>query len=433
MDGTIVSSALKGWADSDWAGDRISRKSVDCIVAEAFGNVLSISTKGQACVAQSSGEAELGALHRCALKMVGIQNLVYEVWGTSCPITLCTDSSAAKVMAVRRGSGKVRHLEVKQLYIQSLTTSGRIRIEKLDGKRNKADCGTKPHGSGEYSKFREMLQIVDITSAKVKQEIHSPSGEISRNALATALVSALIGPASSMNPEEIIDNQSWSWTASTIMTLMVGLATLLYLVWISTRRNMLPPEDEGDRAPTLTHVFVDDEYFHTDIRCAQLQENSAASRSFMIRQRCLCCWVPANSYEERRLAELQQAQRDRLEYEQHQVDGNIPEDGGTTASYLEDMRLWDIDDADSGYVRDENGNHLGYYEDMRGTLPESEHEEEQHSPTSPGQYNDDIRRSCEAFNESTVDYIGTMREHELLQDDVEMAPAGGTASSSSAP
>jgi hypothetical protein len=215
-----------------------------------------------------------------------------------------------------------------------------------------------------------------------------------------------------MNPEDVIDDDGWSWTTSTIVTFVIGMATLLYMVWISTRRNMFPPEDEGNRMPTITHVFVDDVNFHTDIRCAQLQENSAASRSFMIRQRCLCCWIPAKPYEERRLAELQQAERDRLEYEQHPGDN-----------------------ADSDYVRDENGNHLGYYEDMTGTLPEteSEHEEEQLTPTSPGQYNEDIHRSCQAYNESMVDYVGTMREHGLLQDDVEMVPGEATASSSSIP
>jgi hypothetical protein len=195
LDGSIVSNPLKGWADSDWAGDRVSRKSVDCIVAEAFGNVLSISTKGQASIAQSSGEAELGALHRCALKMVGIQNFVYEVWGTSCPITLCTDSSAAKVVAVRRGCGKVRHLEVKQLYIQELPTSNRIRIEKVDGKTNKADCGTKPHSAAEYEKFRSLLQVISSGMNTVKEEIHSPSDTVSagsKQALAAAIIAALV-------------------------------------------------------------------------------------------------------------------------------------------------------------------------------------------------------------------------------------------------
>ena len=43
-------------------------------------------------------------------------------------------------MAMRKGLGPVRHLEVNQLWIQDKVASGEIRIEKVGGKVNLADA-----------------------------------------------------------------------------------------------------------------------------------------------------------------------------------------------------------------------------------------------------------------------------------------------------
>jgi hypothetical protein len=148
------------------------------------------------------------------------------------------------------------------------------------------------------------------------------SGRFPIHALVAALISSLTGLARSTCPEAAIGENGRSWTASAVVTFVVGIATLLYMVWRSSRRKASPPEDGGNRVPTITYVFVDDNSFHTDGRCARLREGSAASSSehgpcVLIRWRCLCCWIPANAYEERRLADLRQAESDRLEYEQY--------------------------------------------------------------------------------------------------------------------
>ena len=54
-----------------------------------------------------------------------------------------TDSSAAKGMASRRGLGKVRHVEVNQLWVQQKVGSGEIELKKVEGTNNLADALTK--------------------------------------------------------------------------------------------------------------------------------------------------------------------------------------------------------------------------------------------------------------------------------------------------
>ena len=54
-----------------------------------------------------------------------------------------TDSDAAKGIALRRGVGKVKHLEVKTLWVQDLIERKKLSIHKVDGRKNPADMMTK--------------------------------------------------------------------------------------------------------------------------------------------------------------------------------------------------------------------------------------------------------------------------------------------------
>jgi hypothetical protein len=151
---------VRMWSDSDWAGERKTRKSVDCVVTEVLGAVVGVTTKGQAAVAQSSAEAELGGAHRAALVAVGVQNLWSEIFDEVLPIRIMMDSAAGKVLGCRRGRGRVRHLEVKQLYLQHLVNANRVQLVKVRGECNKADVGTKPMNPGQVEKFYGWLDIV---------------------------------------------------------------------------------------------------------------------------------------------------------------------------------------------------------------------------------------------------------------------------------
>ena len=63
--------------------------------------------------------------------------------GVAIGIRLKTDASAAKGIASRRGMGKVRHIEVNQLWLQDKVATGDIKVEKIDGVKNIADQLTK--------------------------------------------------------------------------------------------------------------------------------------------------------------------------------------------------------------------------------------------------------------------------------------------------
>ena len=63
--------------------------------------------------------------------------------GVVCTVVLNTDASAAIGIASRRGLGKVRHIEVSQLWLQQRVASGDLRVQEVDGVSNLADALTK--------------------------------------------------------------------------------------------------------------------------------------------------------------------------------------------------------------------------------------------------------------------------------------------------
>ena len=82
-------------------------------------------------VAISSGEAELYAIVKGGQQGIGMQSLLADLQ-VDVGIQLYTDASAAKGMVKRKGIGKVKHIEVNQLWIQDYVAQGLIHISIVD-------------------------------------------------------------------------------------------------------------------------------------------------------------------------------------------------------------------------------------------------------------------------------------------------------------
>ena len=99
----------------------------------------------QGAVALSSAEAEFYAMvdgtQRAKWAMTVARELGLKVGDTE--IVLGTDSSAAKSFVARRGLGRMRHIEVRDLWLQEEVRKGGVRVVKLAGEENPADLMTK--------------------------------------------------------------------------------------------------------------------------------------------------------------------------------------------------------------------------------------------------------------------------------------------------
>ena len=106
------------------------------------GRLIKTWSNSQGVIALSSGEAEYYGIVKGAGIAIGLQNMLKD-FDVELPIEIRTDASAAKGIANRRGLGKVRHMEVSQLWVQEKVSNGRIPIVSVKGEHNIADALTK--------------------------------------------------------------------------------------------------------------------------------------------------------------------------------------------------------------------------------------------------------------------------------------------------
>ena len=130
------------WVDTDYAGCRKTRKSTSGGILMFGEHVVKGWSVTQNVIALSSGEAEYYGIVKGSSVGLGARSVLKDL-GSTVRICVMTDSSAAKGMASRKGLGKVRHVEVSQLWVQQKVGSGEIELKKVEGASNLADALTK--------------------------------------------------------------------------------------------------------------------------------------------------------------------------------------------------------------------------------------------------------------------------------------------------
>ena len=109
-----------------------------------------------------SGEAEYYALVKAVAEGLGIKALMADL-GWYPRLRVWVDSSAAKSVASRIGLGKIRHLEVKFLWLQQVVKAKKVELRKIAGIFNPADVLTKPES---VTEMKDKLHTVGATLAK---------------------------------------------------------------------------------------------------------------------------------------------------------------------------------------------------------------------------------------------------------------------------
>ena len=138
---------LTVWTDTDHAGRIKTTRSTSGGVLLFGYHCLKRWSVNQQHVALSSGEAEYYGLVRGVSQALGLKG-TYQDLGVQLSINAYVDASVAVGIAHRRGLGKVRHIELDELWLQSQVARGRVRVYKVPGDINLADSLTK-HSTAE--------------------------------------------------------------------------------------------------------------------------------------------------------------------------------------------------------------------------------------------------------------------------------------------
>jgi hypothetical protein len=110
---------LVGYSNSDWAGDKVDRKSTSGACQFLGRSLVSWSSKKQNCVSLSTAEAVYVSTASCCAQLLWMRQTLkdYRVHCDKVPL-LCDNESAIKIAHNLVQHNKTKHIEIRHHFIQ---------------------------------------------------------------------------------------------------------------------------------------------------------------------------------------------------------------------------------------------------------------------------------------------------------------------------
>ena len=139
--------------ESDWAGDTVTRRITTGVIVRRGQHLLRHVSTVQNVIGLSGAESEYYALTKGGCSGLGLQSLFAD-WNLKLQLSLHADSSSAKAITSRRGTGKsTRHIQTRTLWLQERVAAKHLRLVKVASESNLADMLTKAFGRSEIQEF----------------------------------------------------------------------------------------------------------------------------------------------------------------------------------------------------------------------------------------------------------------------------------------
>ena len=188
--------------DSDWASCRRTRRST------SGGGVICVGrhlihhwSRTQSTVALSSGEAELNSALKGASEALLFRNMAREM-AEDYLLEIQGDSAASRGMLLREGAGAVKHLSVRQLWLQEFIARKELTVVQIPRAQNPSDALThhwSPEAGGHYASLglvRHAQTSTPLQSLSVRaqrrlesQLWNAPGGRVHENSDCKQLLS----------------------------------------------------------------------------------------------------------------------------------------------------------------------------------------------------------------------------------------------------
>jgi len=207
--------------------------------------------KSQSTIALSSCEAELLAMTHMTAEAIMVCNLcrfLLKLEGrevnSELDFIVYTDSSSAKALAQRRGVGRLKHVDLRHLWVQACVRQKLIRLKKVGTQNNVSDLNTK---NLSLARRRFLFGLCGLSEDQ-KKIIISTSNDISLNnpnvIRRIALILAGLPVADATSMDQVAGGSWWMLLATAGVLLMV-------LAWMipggSRSRSHSPPEETASQ------------------------------------------------------------------------------------------------------------------------------------------------------------------------------------------
>lgn len=154
---------ITGFADSDWGGDELDRKSTTGYLFQIFNNcTISWSTRKQSTVAVSSTEAEYMALFEAVREAIWIKSVLNSIYiELSEPIVIFEDNNSCISIANNpTNHKKSKHIDIKYHFTREQINKNVIQLKHISTGNQLADMFTKAIPTPKFLELREKLYLI---------------------------------------------------------------------------------------------------------------------------------------------------------------------------------------------------------------------------------------------------------------------------------
>jgi histone deacetylase 1/2 len=167
------------YVDSDWAANKVNRKSTTGYLVTIGGALISWQSKGQQTVTLSSTEAEYVAMSQCGQEIKFIAMLLNEVTGgkVTLPSILREDNTGAIFIAKNQQIGtRTKHIDIKYHHVKDMIEDEELEVIFIRSEDNFADIMTKNVKEQIHTRLSEPVQ-----SGTMLQPLERGNGEDVKN------------------------------------------------------------------------------------------------------------------------------------------------------------------------------------------------------------------------------------------------------------
>ncbi|KAK6122432.1 hypothetical protein DH2020_043823 [Rehmannia glutinosa] len=155
--------SLKGYSDSDYAGNIDDRKSTSGLCQFLGDCLVSWFSKKQNCVSLSTAEAEYISAAFCCTQLLWMKQTLadYKCSFENVPI-FCDNISAINIAQNPVHHNRTKHIEIRHHFLRDCVSKRKIEISFVPSQDQLADIFTKPLSSETFASIRARLGIMHI-------------------------------------------------------------------------------------------------------------------------------------------------------------------------------------------------------------------------------------------------------------------------------
>ncbi len=225
MMGELEVYVVKVETDAAWGSAAGSRSVSGCIM-RLNGLVLLAYSRTQKVIAHSSCEAEIVSIHEGVCEGKFALNLLKEM-NINSTLEVCTDSCSAIKFAMKRGVGRMKHLQLKCTSLQDDLRDEVVVMKYVKAEDNTADFLTKGLKTADFLKHRQTVGVCECPEPEQDHKRVTTPASCAQIAAASILAVQVQGAQAMSKDVEFL---MYCWLLSCGVLLL-----MLVITWLAVR------------------------------------------------------------------------------------------------------------------------------------------------------------------------------------------------------